>query len=127
MRPLLYPQAIERRAMITADRHEDRFDLQKKRSRLRYLWCRSESAHRAERQGGAGEIPPPLRSNGDRCPAPEYSGVPVHGIFGNLKNKHPPGCSYRGGHYNGRNCRVVLAAAAQEDLEDLVNDEQDEG
>ena len=111
--------------MITAHCHWNVSICKKKDRGWRHL-VRSESTPGRNIRGVQGKFPPPIRLKSDPCPAPEYSGVPLHDIYRNQK-KHPPGCSYRGGYYNGRNCRVVLAAAAEEDLKDLVDDKQDEG
>ena len=51
-----------------------------------------------------------------RCKAPAKPG-----------NKLSPRCLHLGWHWDSRVCRSVLAAAAQEDLDDLVDDEQAEG
>ncbi len=71
-------------------------------------------------------FPHPIRPGVNQGPTPEHSGVLVHDI-GADRNKHPPGYLYLGGHCNGRSCRIVPVAAAQEDLDDLVDDEQYEG
>ncbi len=46
---------------------------------------------------------------------------------GTARNKHPPRCLNLGGHCDRKSCRIVPESAAQEDLDDLVDDEQYEG
>ena len=59
---------------------------------------------------------PPHYIRAHRCTAPAKSG-----------NRHSPRCLYLGWHCDRRSCRIVLAAASQEDFEDLVDDEQGNG
>ena len=52
--------------------------------------------------------------------------LPVHAIC-EAREQAPTRCLYLAWHCDSRSCRIVLAEAAQEDLDDLVDDEQGDG
>ena len=90
------------------------------------MQVREHPKGRVARWWGELVFPHPFDRMAIREPSPgilEYRCTP----YAKRGNRHSPRCLNLGRYCDGRSCRIVLAAASQEDFDDLVDDEQGNG